>query len=1401
MANNAVVGMLRVLLTMDTGQYEAAAKRTAAAAKAWSKDLGKIGQQATRVGQSLTAGITVPVVGVAAAALSAGVKFEQAMNAINGVLRPTEQQMERLRATAIKMGADTAFSATDAATAVLELGKAGFDTDTAIAAVGDTLTLAAASGLSMADSASMAARTLNAFGLEADDLGRVNDVLAKAVNATSLEINDMQIAFGYVGPIAQGFGMSIEEVSAALGIMRDNGIAAETTGRALREGFSRLANPVKSVRDVMAELGIQSFESNGKLMGLTEVVGLLQGKGITAAQSLKLFGDAAGPGMYALIKNGQQGLIDLTKQLQNSQGAAKAMADSMMQGLPGALERLRGSVETAWLSISKAIEPAVIRIADLVGNLADLITSRVAPAFMALPAPVQAGALGFIGLAAAVGPMLWMFGAMASGASNIVAAFAAGGIATRALAGAVSMATTYLPTFTAAASAMAARIALTGAALGAFSQVLTGLSIGVAFAASLFAGWTMGRFIGEVTGATDAVGKLTAKVGEYVGLLPAGAAAQYDASVAAGKAAEAARQAGSGLDEMARAAQALRDRVGGKGLAEDVVTLESEIRKLTAAGDLTPGAFKRIQSEVVMLQARGAELTDELKKYLPVVTSLKKPNDEAFDGLKKSLGGGEIIADVRRLAQAIREVGGITKLTADEQKRATGVIDDALAKYKALGKDVPPDILALAMRLQETASAATDASTGIELLGRGIENTGPKVSDIGEDLNTMNRALLGIGASRVATENLQTFKGAVKSSFEESAATARTSWAQAFQGVTQTLRMVQSSVEGTFAEMMLGAKSFSEGMGDIWDSIKAGAARAFTQILADFGGRFLRGMAGMMSGQQGAWGQAFAGMFSGAAGGGAGMSGVAQAGFGIGAGASGSGAGTAAGAGGAGAGAAVAGGAGAALAGWAAGRWGQDIFGGAGWKASGFGAAGGAAAGAAIGSVVPGLGTAAGAVIGGAAGAISGWVGVSKAVKEARTGVEQFQGKIRAVLTEEQRAEAGGVAWKETVIGVRDAYLATGRTAEEADDAVKRMWDTSHPERAVAAVMEIDKAMQEYALHLQEVEERQRNMEAATGIFDEIIQAGSNGIPASFKPTIDKLIETGLLTDEQIEKLRGLKEATIDTQAMESAIGVFKGRIDSLGPAFKQAKIAETAAGYVQALSTLKEGSADMGQVLVDAQEELQELFTEARKSGAKLPENLKPYYEELARTGRLVDENGQKIEDMSGIEWGPAMKTEAEVAKEGWDAIISKITELVDKITNKVGPAIDEVTRDREFDVDINVRANNGDNGYGRDDEERGHRVGTMGRWGTWFKNFGRGTRTTLHGPEAVVTQAQAIPFALDTLQSAMPNLGGQTGAAVAAGAGAMSARVELHVDGRRLAEAIVPVLPGAIRRHGVVV
>ncbi|MGE3175923.1 MAG: hypothetical protein AB7O32_00520 [Vicinamibacterales bacterium] len=360
------------------------------------------------------------------------------------------------------------------------------------------------------------------------------------------------------------------------------------------------------------------------------------------------------------------------------------------------------------------------------------------------------------------------------------------------------------------------------------------------------------------------------------------------------------------------------------------------------------------------------------------------------------------------------------------------------------------------------------------------------------------------------------------------------------------------------------------------------------------------------------------------------------------------------------------------------------------------------------------------------------WGGASAEVRKARDEVKKFQEDLAKTLTPTQRAAAGTEQWRMTLVAVTDAYAATGRSAAAAEAIVRQLWDTDHPDRARAAMEEINRVLEEQQALLA------ANQASAQTLFDEIMTAGAEGIPAAYRPAIEQLIALGLLTDEQAAKLRGLADSNaINTKQMEDDLAIFQGRVESLGPAFQQAKLDETAMKYVNAIDRMIKSGADVGGVLFDAKEELGALVSEALKSGKTPPANLKPWIEDLVRSGNLIDENGEKITDVSGLKWGEAQKTEAEVAQEGWDRILAKIQELIDRVAGPVNDAIDQATRDRTLDVDVNVRE------HRRRDGESSTQPANFAD-GIFRGQFdSAGTLARLHNIESVVPRHDELAFA----------------------------------------------------------
>lgn len=329
-------------------------------------------------------GVTAGIAAFGVSAVKTGMEFEAQMSRVQAISGATGDELKSLNDLAIQLGADTAFSAKEAAEGMENLASAGFKTNEIMDAMPGLLDLAAVSGGDIAMASENAASALRAFGLDAGDAGHVADVFARAAADTNAETLDMGYAMKYVAPVAKAMGQSIEETAAAIGIMSDAGIKGSQAGTTLRGAFSRLVKPTDRMLDVMDDLGLSFFDAQGNMKPLNGIIAELQSgtKGLTQEQKnqalVTLFGQNSLSGMLALVDAGPEKLNELTNSLINSDGAAKEMAETMQNNLASKLEQLGGSFDTLKIKIFQAVDSPlngiVGKITEYVNAMGDAFT-------------------------------------------------------------------------------------------------------------------------------------------------------------------------------------------------------------------------------------------------------------------------------------------------------------------------------------------------------------------------------------------------------------------------------------------------------------------------------------------------------------------------------------------------------------------------------------------------------------------------------------------------------------------------------------------------------------------------------------------------------------------------------------------------------------------------------------------------------------------------------------------------------------------------------------------------------------------------------------------------------------------------------------------------------------------
>lgn len=235
----------------------------------------KVGQEIEGVGKKFLP-VTAAVAGVGAAAIKTTADFDESMSNVSAISGATGEDFDRLRDKAREMGAETKFSASEAADAMSYMAMAGWKTDDMLNGISGIMNLAAASGADLATTSDIVTDALTGMGYTAADAGRLSDVMAAASSNANTNVEMMGETFKYVAPVCGSLGYSMEDTALAVGLMANSGIKASQAGTQLRAAITNMVKPTESMEGVMNELGIEIANEDGSMKSLDETLKILR---------------------------------------------------------------------------------------------------------------------------------------------------------------------------------------------------------------------------------------------------------------------------------------------------------------------------------------------------------------------------------------------------------------------------------------------------------------------------------------------------------------------------------------------------------------------------------------------------------------------------------------------------------------------------------------------------------------------------------------------------------------------------------------------------------------------------------------------------------------------------------------------------------------------------------------------------------------------------------------------------------------------------------------------------------------------------------------------------------------------------------------------------------------------
>ncbi len=366
--------------TADTREFDTGAQHVEQRTQSLSQSLG--------TGLAIGAGAAVGVAAFGAlaggigAAASSAIEFEKTMSGVKAVSGASQETMSQLSGLALQLGKDTSFSASEAATGLEELVKAGVSVgDIMGGAARASLDLAAAGGVNVKDAAEIAANALNVFSMKGSDMAHVADLIAGAANASAIDVNDFKFSLAASGAVAATVGFDFDDLAQAIAVMGQAGIKGSDAGTSLKTMMLNLQPVTDKQKSLFKDLGITLedgsnafFDATGKVKSMAEVAQVLQDAlgGMTEEQRLAtlevIFGSDAIRAGAVLTKAGAAGFNEMAAAMGNV--SAQSVAETRLDNLWGSLEKLKGTLETGAIILGSKFTPLLKDLADSANDAA-----------------------------------------------------------------------------------------------------------------------------------------------------------------------------------------------------------------------------------------------------------------------------------------------------------------------------------------------------------------------------------------------------------------------------------------------------------------------------------------------------------------------------------------------------------------------------------------------------------------------------------------------------------------------------------------------------------------------------------------------------------------------------------------------------------------------------------------------------------------------------------------------------------------------------------------------------------------------------------------------------------------------------------------------------------------------
>lgn len=409
------------------------------AGKTARKQVDQVGKSISKVGTTLTASVTLPVVAAGTACYQTFAEVDQSLALVQKTMGETDEDFAVLEQAVKDAASASVLDMADAADAALNFARQGYSAAEAADMIGPAMDAAVGTATDMSTVTSGLGAAMSVFGASSDQATDYLNMMTQGANQANTNLEQMFEGVSVVGPMFKGVGYDIKDVITAVDAFGDAGISASEGAHAVSTGLLRLATASSTGIDSVDKAVASLFNEEGELKSFPEVLTTLQDafKDLSTEEALgamdTLFGKNQTPKWQALLNTDAAAIQDYYDGINEALEGGTLVSDmaaSQMNSEGAAMESLSSSLNVLKYNfgeiISGYITPFINKLIELTDWLANLDPAT------------QDTIVRFAGIAAVVGPVLVVFGKLVSFTSVLFGAFSkiqvAGGLVKGALA-------------------------------------------------------------------------------------------------------------------------------------------------------------------------------------------------------------------------------------------------------------------------------------------------------------------------------------------------------------------------------------------------------------------------------------------------------------------------------------------------------------------------------------------------------------------------------------------------------------------------------------------------------------------------------------------------------------------------------------------------------------------------------------------------------------------------------------------------------------------------------------------------------------------------------------------------------------------------------------------------------